>query len=200
MNEGAVTLNDRRIRDALIAKRLGHHVDDDNSLVVHELGLAHARRRIDVAVINGVLHGYEIKSAVDSLDRLSDQLEMYGQSLQKLTLVVADRHVEKAVESAPSWVGVLRAFQGVRGAVHFEVLRRTRRNPSVDRYVMAHLLWREEAQAILAGQGASKSDLRAPRAVLYEALTKTVTENQLTACIKAAMMQRRTWRDHSRPS
>ncbi len=191
-------LNDKAIRNGLLAKPLRAHVRDTNTLVVHELGLAHARRRVDLAVINGVVHGFEIKSALDSLDRLPDQLRTYCQSLQKLTIVVADRHMDSVLERVPDWCGVWRAYRGPRGATRFEIRRRASRNPSVDRFILAHLLWRDEAQAILAGQGASKAQLRAPRAALYKALVEMVTEAQLTAHIKSAMRRRRDWRDHSR--
>ncbi len=184
-------LNDRAIQQGLLAKPLRGHVRDANTLVIHELGLAHARRRIDLAVINGIVHGFEIKSAVDGLGRLAGQLETYSQSLQKLTLVVADRHVGPVLERAPSWCGVLRASRGPRGAMRFDVLQRTRRNPKVDPFVMAHLLWRDEVRSILAARGAGKADLCAPRAVLYRALVDTISETQLTAHIRAAMERRR---------
>ncbi len=193
-------LNDQAIREAMLAKPLRSHVQDDRTLVIHELGLVHARRRVDLAVINGVVHGYEIKSAVDGLERLPDQLETYSQALQKLTLVVADRHVDPVLDKAPGWCGVWRVYRGPRGGMWFQVLRRTLRNPAVDRFMLAHLLWRDEAQAILKEQGVDKVTLRAPRATLYEALAETVSEAQLTAFIKQVMMQRRIWRGQSRPS
>ena len=193
-------LNDQAIRKGFLEKRLRDHVRSANTLVIHELGLAHARRRIDLAVINGVIHGFEIKSAVDSLARLGDQLETYSQSLQKLTMVVTDRHVAQVMESVPTWCGVTRAHRGPRGGLGFETLQRAKRNPRVDRIVLAHLLWRDEAQSILAQLGASKAELRAPRAVLYEALVEMLSETQLAAHIKAAMTQRQVWRDRLRPS
>ena len=42
----------------------------------------------DIAVINCSIHGYEIKSDLDTLMRLPQQLEFYAMTLQKLTLVV----------------------------------------------------------------------------------------------------------------
>ena len=193
-------LNDQAVRKALLAKPLRAHVRDASTLVIHELGLAHARRRIDLVVINGIVHGFEIKSAVDSLSRLGDQLETYRQTLQKLTLVVADRHVGNVLARVPSWCGVLRAYRGPRGAIWFELLQKAKRNPELDLFVLAHLLWRDEAQSILVAQGASKAELQAPRAMLYEALIDTISERQLTAYIKTAMTQRQEWRDRLQPS
>ena len=86
---------DSEIRSALHRKRLRHQKSQPNTLVIDELGLAHARSRIDIAVINGYIHGYEIKSAQDNLDRLGSQLKVYRQTLQKLTIVTAPKHMPK---------------------------------------------------------------------------------------------------------
>lgn len=193
-------LNDPEIRKALIQKRLRHHRDHKDTLLIHELGLAHARSRIDLAVINGVLHGYEIKSEQDSLSRLKSQLEVYCQSLQKLTLVVAEKHLTNVLNSVPSWCGVLLTRRGPRGVLHFDIVQKASRNPNLDLFVMAHLLWRDEAQTILAERGVSKALLRSTRAELYRELVGGISESRLTSLIKTTMMQRRAWRDHSRPS
>ncbi len=192
-------LNDRAIRQGLLAKPLRGHVLDANTLVIHELGLVHARRRIDLAVINGTVHGFEIKSAVDGLGRLAGQLETYSQSLQKLTLVVADRNVGAVLERVPSWCGVLRASRGPRGTMRFDVLRRTRRRTS-NRSFWHISCGVDEVRSILAALGAGNAELCAPRAVLYRALVDTIGETQLMAHIRAAMERRRLWRDLSRPS
>lgn len=65
---------DIEIRSALHRKKLRQLHERADTLVIDELGLAHAKARVDVAVINGCLHGYEIKSAQDTLDRLAGQL------------------------------------------------------------------------------------------------------------------------------
>lgn len=196
----ASPLRDSCIRQALVSKRLRKHLSQPDTLLIHELGLAHAKNRIDVATVNGAIHGFEIKSERDSLDRLPGQLETYCQTLQKLTLVVADRHVDEALDMVPNWVGVWKVSTGPRGGVRFKVCQEGRRNPDVDLFLLAHLLWRDEAQSYLAKQGAAAKDLRAPRAELYRQLVEDVTEQQLVALIKSSMMQRRAWRDHLRPS
>lgn len=191
-------VGEREIRQALFAKRLSALSRRADTLVVNELGLAHARSRIDVAVINGVIHGFEIKSAQDGLGRLSDQLTVYGQSLQKLTLVVAPRHLDRVMKMTPRWCGVLEILVGRRGGLTFKSIQRPSRNPQLDRFVLSHLLWREEVQGILADKGVRSAALRRPRKDLYRKLVDLVSEPELIALIKAAMVQRRSWRDHPR--
>jgi hypothetical protein len=105
---------DTDIRAALHAKRLRRVKARPDTLVIDELGLAHARSRIDVAVINGCIHGYEIKSAKDTLDRLGTQIDIYRQALQKLTLVAAPKHVAGILTHAPEWCGLIAAEQGAQ--------------------------------------------------------------------------------------
>lgn len=200
MGSLAPPLRDRCIRQALVSKRLRKHLSQPDTLLIHELGLAHSRNRIDVATVNGAIHGFEIKSEQDSLGRLPGQLKTYCQTLQKLTLVVVDRHVDEALDMAPGWVGVWKVSTGPRGGVRFNICREGRRNPNVDLFLLAHLLWRDEVQSYLAQRGAAAKELRAPRAELYRQLVEDVTEQQLVAFIKSSMMQRRAWRDHLRPS
>jgi len=203
-NRGSTTeraiLLDGSIREALVSKRLRKHVSHPETLVVHELGLAHAKSRIDLATLNGVIHGYEIKGTQDSLDRLPSQLATYRQALQKLTMVVASRHLERVIDLSPHWSGIWEVTVGPRGGVRFNVVREGKRNPNVEKFLLAHLLWRDEAQLALSNRGASKAELRAPRAELYRLLIEHLTERELVAVIKNSMMQRRDWRDRSLPS
>ena len=129
--------NDGDIRSALHAKRLGRLKAQPDTLVIDELGLAHARSRIDVAVINGCIHGYEIKSAKDNLDRFATQIDIYRQTLQKLTLVAAPKHVASIMSQAPEWCGVIVAEQGPRRGIVFHVLRNPVANPDIDPVMMA---------------------------------------------------------------
>jgi hypothetical protein len=63
-------VRDRDVRQALHRKVLKEHHGDANTLVVDELGLRHGTCRVDIAVVNGFIHGYEIKSDADTLERL----------------------------------------------------------------------------------------------------------------------------------
>lgn len=78
---------DPQIRAALHKQKLKHLHARPDTLIVDELGLVHADVRVDVAVINGHLHGFEIKSAIDTLSRLPRQIKLYEECLEKLTIV-----------------------------------------------------------------------------------------------------------------
>ena len=101
-------MRDRDVRKALHHKVLKEHHGDTNTLVLDELGLRHGVARVDVAVVNGYLHGFEIKSDSDTLDRLPSQVTIYNAVLDRATLVVGEKHI--ALKGLP-WT----AFQEMKG-------------------------------------------------------------------------------------
>jgi hypothetical protein len=190
------TITDSDIRSALHSKWFRHQKLRPGTLVIDELGLAHARSRVDVAVINGYIHGYEIKSAQDSLDRLGGQLDIYRQALQKVTIVAAKRHLSKVIVSVPDWCGVIEVVQGARGGIQLEPIRSARMNPEIDPVMLAHLLWRPEVLRLLSQVGYAPKQLRGPRKQLYEMLCEAMTPREIAAAIRVFMAHRQAWRDH----
>lgn len=190
-----IETSDLEIRKALHAKYLRRANSRPNTLIIDELGLVHAKSRIDIAVINGHIHGYEIKSEKDNLDRLDIQISTYTKSLQKITFVASKKHLEDIISVVPEWCGLILAERGIRGGINFSVLRTATINPLVDPFMMAHLLWRDEVVDLLKQAGYSAKDLRQPRKQLYEILCRVMTPKELTASIRSFMVQRRTWRD-----
>lgn len=191
---------DAEIRAALHRKELQAHHRCGDTLVIDELGLAHAKVRIDVAVINGCVHGFEIKSAADTLTRLPQQLALYEQCLEKLTIVCAERHVAGVRELAPRWCGIMQVTKGPRGGIAFETLRGPKRNPDIQRFRLAHLLWRSEVVAILTEAKAPAHVLRAPRKTLYKSLAAKFSVQEITAFIKQSIASRQDWRPHQSPA
>ena len=187
--------SDRTIRSALHTKYLRRTTARPDTLVIDELGLAHSRRRVDVAVINGSIHGYEIKSSRDTLDRLDAQLEIYRQTLQKLTIVAAPQHIVGLPTFVPEWCGLIEVTLGPKRAIRFRSVRSAARNPDVDPFMQAHLLWRDEVVHLLIQRGFSPKDLRRPRKQLYRILSESLTPNQITTSIRLFMAQRPAWRD-----
>lgn len=188
--------NEAEIRLALHSKTLRDFHRCPNTLVIDELGLAHAKARIDIAVINGCVHGYEIKSASDTLSRLPQQLTLYEECLEKLTIVCAGRHVAGVRSIAPKWCGITKVAKGPRGAISFATVREPKRNPNIRAFRLVHLLWRDEAVAILSQLDVPRDLLRAPRKTLYESLAASFSVDELTGFIKQSMVSRQGWRPH----
>lgn len=191
---------DRDVRSAVLKKVLADHVSDPNALVVEELGLEHGACRVDIAVINGSIHGYELKSDADTLLRLPQQVLVYSRALDKATLVVGEKHAQEAVNLIPSWWGLKVSYAGARGAVHIDTVRLATTNPEVSAYHVAHLLWRNEALEILTQLDVEKKELRGSRAKLYSLLTELLPTVVLREHVRDALKRRTKWRRPSQPS
>lgn len=185
---------DIEIRRALHQNKLKRLHACPDTLIVDELGLAHAQVRIDVAVINGCVHGFEIKSSLDTLGRLPQQLAVYSECLEKLTIVCAEKHTKAVRKMSPWWCGILVANKGSRDGISFETERAAEENPFVNAERLAHLLWRDEAVSLLSRLDAPASILRRPRAELYQCIAELQTVRQITKSIKEFMASRRNWR------
>lgn len=146
-------LRDIDVRRALHEVMLETHQAEPDTLVLHEMGLVHGNSRVDVAVINGSIHGYEIKSDRDTLRRLPRQVERYCKVLDLATMVVGECHAEKVSELVPEWWGIWIAVGQVGGPVEFEEWRPARENPATDPLAVARLLWRDEALQMLEQLG-----------------------------------------------
>jgi hypothetical protein len=94
---------DADVRPALRATLLSRHAGETDTVLIEELGICRGQVRVDLAVVNGELHGYEIKSDRDSLRRLAVQLDFYGKVCDRATLVVAQRHLHHALDVLPAW-------------------------------------------------------------------------------------------------
>jgi hypothetical protein len=187
-------MHDRDVRDALHRKVLKEHHGDPNTLVLDELGLRHGTCRVDIAVVNGYLHGYEIKSDTDTLERLPGQVSVYGAVLDRATLVVSEKYAEKARVYLPDWWSVKVVTTGSRGAINFDTVQPCKANPSIDPIALAELLWRPEVIEILRGLGTHEPFLRKPRAALYRYLAEVVELKDLRDLVRKTLKSRARWR------
>lgn len=187
-------MRDHDVRVALWTRLLEEHAEQlDHTLLVDELGLC-GEARVDVAVINGSLTGYELKSARDKLDRLPNQVSTYGKVLDYAYLVVARAHLDKARSMLPPWWGILVA----RGGTDYITLRhcrKARKNPGVDAASLVQLLWRDEALAVLTRHGQDFGVRTKPRDVLWARLALVLELDQLRDEVRETLRARRGWRE-----
>lgn len=109
--------------------------------------------RVDVALISpGLLHGFEIKSDVDSLSRLARQALDYGALCDLCTLVAVPRHCRAAEGMLPSWWGIMSAESD--GGLHYA--RRPAINPDPSHVALAWQLWCGELRGVLRQRGVER--------------------------------------------
>jgi hypothetical protein len=193
-------VRDRDVRRALHSKVLRDHHGHADTLILDELGLRHGTSRVDIAVVNGFLHGFEIKSEADTLERLEGQIIIYNAVLDRVTLVVGEKHLAKAEARIPSWWGLKIVVPGPRGGIDFEHDRTPKLNPAIDPLALAELLWRPEVLGILADRELPARALRQPRSGLYRCLVELVSLDELREIVRQRLKARERWRGHRPPS
>jgi len=187
-------MNDLQIRSNFHSKRLSRQHAASNTLVVDELGLKHGRCRADIAVVNGHLIGYEIKSDDDSLRRLGDQVETYNAVFDRAIIVVGPRFLKDVKRLVPRWWGIVASEEGRRGAIHFKTVRKAVANPSLDYLAVAQLLWRDEAAQELVKRGVDGRILNQKRSVLYRELVRVLGAGELRGAVRERLKNRKNWR------
>ena len=192
-------MNDAVIRKNLHRQILKRHHSSRNTIVVDEFGLKHGKCRADIAVINGSLVGYEIKSDQDSLSRLSEQVQSYNAVFDKSWIVVAPKYVKAVHRRVPKSWGILVCTQTDDYHVGFEQVRPAVFNPRRDPFCVAQLLWHEEASQLLKRMGESPKFLRQKRSILYQRLCELLPIDDLRRKVIKALKGRRTWRCRQTP-
>jgi hypothetical protein len=188
---GASAATDASIRDAL-RERLRMEFPDDDDLIIDELGLCQGGARIDLAVVNGAIHGYEIKGERDTLDRLPAQQAFYSLVLDRVTVVCAWRHTEKVAQTVPWWWGI-DAVSVPLDRLEFEVVRPAALNPSSDPAAVAQLLWRDEALNALTELQLATGLTSQPRRHLLHALVEALDRDELGDLVRRSLKTRTNW-------
>jgi len=186
-----------QLRDTILRSLTVQYLGCSDALVIEELGLRHGAARIDIAVVTGRLHGYELKSDYDTLARLPVQTPIYNSVLDLVTLVIGRYHLIEALSNIPEWWGLTLAEMQLSGQVMLSEIRRPRTNPSVDLLAVTKLLWRNEALSILDEMGHARGARSKPRALIYAKLVQVAEPSWLKARVYSQLRCRTNWRSES---
>lgn len=187
-------MRDSDIREHLHSVLGRMHGKDPDTRIIDELGLLQGMSRVDVAVINGHINGYEIKSALDTLERLPHQRDVYCQVLDTVTVITAESHLDRIMEIVPDWWGIWVVRQSRVNHVKLRAVRESSFNPSVDSYSIAQLLWRDEMLEILKTLGLERGMLSRPRRDLQRKLAENVEKDLLKSLVRECLKARTGWR------
>jgi len=185
-------MRDSDIRKAVKAWLEQDYADDPSTRIVEEMGIWNGSARVDIAVINGELHGIELKSAKDTLERLQNQADLYNQVFDRVTLVADRRHIEKAISMIPQWWDVVCAV--VDGdAIRLQHQRTGSSNPGLSKIQLARLLWRAELIDALDKHKLIRGYRSKSNEILAARLAKELTLQELTLEVRGALKSREMW-------
>lgn len=184
--------SDIDIRLALDSQLQGKHGQNPDVLIRHELGVDMGNRRIDLAVLNGHLAGWEIKSDKDTLKRLPEQAEAFSRVMDYLTIVTTSKHLDKCAAIVPPHWGIQEAISGP-GGIRIVTRRAPKINRQTDPFSMAQLLWRDEALDELKLRGQARGLSAKPRYTIWQRLSEVVPKKELRSIVLSRLKQRQAW-------
>lgn len=171
--------------------------NDSSTIIIDELQVCIGDARVDVAVVNGSIYGYEIKSESDTLDRLPQQVEYYNRVFDYVTLVCSTCFLDKLDLIVPAWWGIQIAKKNEEGLIDITSLRPSLVNETVDPYAIAQLLWRNEAIDILAERGLDKGVRSKPKREVWKRISASLELEELKECVRTTLKNRVGWRSDS---
>jgi hypothetical protein len=185
------------MQDSDIRKLLHPYLKKENkkykdTIIVDEFDLCSGLSRIDVAVVNGVIHGYEIKSEEDTLIRLPNQITYYNKSLEKISIITNKSHLKQIKQLVPNWWGVLIVKSAGKKNIITE-LRRAKSNPQLDADSLLQILWKDELVSIINKYEIDVSmhlNKRKIRVSIYNSLNVSIISQE----VRSALKSRQNWR------
>ncbi|HOV80192.1 MAG TPA: sce7726 family protein [Bacillota bacterium] len=186
---------DRDIRRLLLNEiaRKEEFISDPNCVVVHEMDVCFGCARIDIAVINGQIHGYEIKSECDNLERLTSQRDYYNKIFDTITLVISEDHYFKAVEIIPKWWGLYCITKSNVGA-SLKIMRSPGKNNQIKAFYLTQVLWKEELCELLKLNGLSKGIRNKTRYELGKIASQRVENKNIASFVRDKLKNRKSWK------
>ena len=184
-------MHDHDIRRVLRNRLTALYGSDPDTAIIDELSIRGGRNRVDLALVNGVLHGFELKSDYDTLCRLPDQVSAYNTVCDRVTLVVAERHLKDAVEFIPDWWGI-RVVRGMSKGLVFRDFKLAQTNPSMNPIAVAQMLRRNEASALLANFGATEATAITHRRQLCRLIADTIELRLLCGYVRRCIRARQS--------
>jgi hypothetical protein len=166
---------------------------DHDSVILEEMVVPSCDARIDLAVINGEMHGFEIKSDSDNLKRLPTQCGAYQMLFDRLTVVVGERHVAGVRAMVPTWWGIGLATRAA-GGVEISQEREARENPHVSIRTLVGLLRRPEIVGLLNIKGLGEGSRNLYLFDLIDALVESSPPEDLKEDVRNCLKRRENWR------
>lgn len=175
-----------------VARQYNDHSD---AKIIEEFSVCDGAARVDLAAINGLMHGFEIKSDIDSLARLPHQIEIYSSVFDKITLVVGATHLYDAFHIIPDWWGVLVARTNKDGVISFNEIRKPQINKNIQINSIVRLLWKEEAIDILEEIGFTHGYRSKNREQICKKITEELDLESISSKVRESILfHREGWK------
>ncbi len=181
------------IRNFLNSIILKEYLNDSDTKIINEFDVCRGNTRIDVAVINGSITGYEIKSDSDTLYRLPNQIELYCKVFDKITIICGKAHTNKILNLVPKWWGVLEVT-GDKYGIKKSNIRSAKKNKFIDAYSVSQLLWKNEALELLSLYELSKGLSNKTVNIIWKKIADSISLENIQDFVREKLKKRPNWR------
>lgn len=188
-NAGAIIK--KQTTDQAIRGHLRHYLTDNTLRVVEEFDVENGISRADLVGISDVdLHGYEIKSDVDTLMRLPSQVHSYDKVFSRMTIVVGSNHLKQIIYMVPEWWGIMLAKYDTSGEIVLNNIRKAGTNPQLDTMSLLRLLMKDEISVMIKASSDTTQPERSTKETLARILCSQLDENQIRQAVATSLFQR----------
>lgn len=185
-------LKDNDIRITLIDE-LNRINSQHDYRIIEELAVCDGEARVDVAVANGKLCGYEIKSDADTLERLALQQKCYDKTFDMVFIVVGEKFRDRIEEYVPNYWGIYIVSE-FDGRCKIKKKRTAKVNKNIEATSLLELLWKEEVATLLRKAGI-KGISGKNRRLLRQMAIDNFTLRQIRDYTRETIKSRENWRD-----
>jgi len=177
-------LSDPEMREALFAYLDAKH---SKIRIIDEKEIGKSRADF-MAVTDGIIMGYEIKSDLDTYARLKTQVRDYNKYFDVCYAVVGESHQKGILKRIPEFWGVL-VISVEDGQTNVFELRTADINPKVTTANKLSLLWKKEIQNIAVKNGLPKYSNKNKK-YLLRMLQEMIPEKQLLLAFTEELFER----------
>ena len=188
--------NDLMIRNAMYNKLATIQKYDPTTIIVPEVEICMGYSRADIMMVNGILHGFEIKSDRDTLERLKSQIGYYEQVFEKITIIIGEKFTNEITSIIPQYWGIIEASFYKNGSIKLSKLRTPKKNIYIDEYSLVQLLWKDEILEELSLMKLDKGIRSKSRNYLAQTLVENTSKKILLDIVKNKLKSRNSWRSY----
>lgn len=191
----ATKLDEKSIRSKVLSHHLGlknSHLD--GTVIIEELDLCLGEARIDLAVINGIAKGIEIKSDKDTLVRLYSQIPVYNKIFDVMEIVIGESHQEEILKIVPDWWGISLVSYNGSARLSYRQLRKSKVNKNKDPLSVIQLLWKKEALQLLETKNLSAQFKNKTRDEIWDHIVNIFESEFLFKFVNQCLKVRQNWR------
>lgn len=184
-------LNDIKVRMLLLNELELKYKNCSDTRIINELGLDFGASRIDVAVVNGIMHGYEIKSDLDTLERLPRQMRYYNRAFERMTIVVSRKYLNDIKDMVPNWWGIKTISLDQSRLIN---IRKGRKVSYQDPDLIINLLWKKELEGLVDYLQLPKSYKKKRKNQLLSIIKQEADFKIIQQYVYSVLKTRENWR------